>query len=286
MAGIPTTPFMQASLHEVARKTASERGDGASPARAHERVVPPGGIAWNEYASPDVGRSREFLCGLFGWTARRKEFGHEGAYETFVFNGRDVAGLLSVSDLEGGSGRAGWYPVFRVQHVDLMAAKACELGATLVCQPSGIAGLGRHAMLAGPSQGRMALLDGLDGRVPLGVGCVTWNELRVSRPSATGLFLWQTFGWNSESYLDDRDGMVVTFRVGDDRVASMRKSRGDESSRCLPCVQVGDVTSTLRRARELGGVLAEERVDDPVLGHYARLVDPLGVDLMVWRAAS
>lgn len=250
-----------------------------------ERVVPNGGIAWNEYASADVPRSREFLSGLFGWTSRRKEFSHEGAYETFMFAGRDVAGLLSVRDLESREGRVGWYPVFRVTGVDAMVAKACELGASLVAGPSGLAGLGRHAMLAGPSQGRLSLLDGLDGRVPLGVGCASWNELRVSHPSATALFLWQAFGWNAESYLDERDGLVVTFRVGEDRVASMRKSHAGEPSQCIPCVEVGDVTSTTRRARELGGAVAEERADDPVLGHYARIVDPMGIELVVMRPA-
>jgi predicted enzyme related to lactoylglutathione lyase len=250
---------------------------------ANETIVPAGGIAWNEYATSDVARSKEFFGGLFGWSTRTKEFGFEGAYTTFTFDGRDVAGLLSLNDLSGTGHRPGWFPVIRVPSVDGTVAKACELGATVLSPPTGIPGLDRHAMLAGPSQGRFSLLELGDGRVARGIGCVGWNEMRVTNPSATALFFWQAFGWNAESLWDDRDGLITTFLQGGERVVSMRKATVGELSRCMPCIEVGDVAAALRRARELGGAVAHERPDDPVLGHVARIVDPLGADFVVHR---
>lgn len=245
--------------------------------------IPAGGIAWNEYATSDVARAREFLGGLFGWGTRTKEFGFEGAYTTFTFAGRDVAGLLALNDLKGAGDRPGWFPVIRVASVDGSVAKACELGASVLSPPTGLPGLDRHAMLAGPSQGRFSLLELGDGRAARGTGCVCWNEMRVTNPSGTALFFWQTFGWNAESLWDDRDGLVTTFLQGGQRVISMRKSGADEMSRCMPCVEVGDVAATMRRARDLGGAILDAREDDPVLGHTARIVDPLGADFIVYR---
>ncbi|MFO0827487.1 MAG: VOC family protein [Phycisphaerales bacterium] len=256
----------------------SERHRGRSDA-----VVPAGGIAWNEYATSDVARAREFFSGLFGWGTRTKEFGFEGAYTTFTFEGRDVAGLLSLTDLSGDGHRPGWFPVIRVANVDATVAKCCELGAAVLAPPAGIPGLDRHAMLAGPSQGRFAFLELSDGLAARGVGCVGWNELRVTNPSATALFLWQSLGWNAESLWDDSEGLVTTFLQGGERVVSMRKAASSEWSRCLPCIEVGDVSTALRRARELGGAVAHERADDPVLGHVARIVDPLGADFEIYR---
>lgn len=248
--------------------------------RLSERRVPPGAIGWNEYATTDVERARAFFTGLFGWSTRAKEFAHEGVYITFTMGGHDVAGLLSVNDLAVGDA-AGWFPVIRVSNVDAIVAKASEIGATILAEPTGLAGLGRHAMLAGPSRGRMSLLDLPDDRAVRGIGCVGWNEFHARDPAATALFLWQTFGWNAEALALSDEGLVTVFTFGGHRIASMRKTAPNEPSQCLPCIEVGDVTATIRRARELGGALREERQKDQVLGHAARLVDPLGIEFVV-----
>jgi predicted enzyme related to lactoylglutathione lyase len=265
---------------------ASAANVALNKADALKEVVPLGGIAWNEYATSDVGKAREFFAALFGWSARVKEFAFEGAYTTFTCDGRDVAGLLSLKDLSGAGRKPGWFPVIRTNSVDNAAARAIELGASVLSPPTGLPGLDRHAMLAGPSQGRYALLELGESEIIRGAGCVGWNELRVTNPSATALFFWQTFGWNAESLWDDRDGLVTTFLQGGKRVASMRKAAPDEMSRCMPCIEVMDVQATVRKATELGGALLDGRVDDPVLGNSARINDPLGSDFVVFSRAS
>ncbi len=240
-----------------------------------------GGVAWNEYAATDVARATTFLCGLFGWTERVKEFGFEGAYHTLSLGGEDVAGVVSTEDLEGPR-VGGWFPVIRVADVDASVARGCELGASVLAAPSGIAGLSRHAMLAGPSHARFSLLCSLDGRAVRGPGCVGWNEIRATNPVATAMFMWQTFGWQAESARTEGDELLTVFTHQGVRVASMRKIGDGETSRCLPCIQVGDVGATVRRARDLGGALVEERRGDPFLGTVARIIDPLGCDFLVY----
>ena len=122
----------------MAGKVSSETATGKRPSDNADAKIPAGGITWNEYATTDVERAREFLGGLFGWSTRRKEFGFEGAYTTFTFAGRDVAGLLALNDLNGAGDRPGWFPVIRVPSVDGAVAKACELGASVLSPPTGL----------------------------------------------------------------------------------------------------------------------------------------------------
>jgi predicted enzyme related to lactoylglutathione lyase len=247
--------------------------------------VTTGGVVWSEYAATDVEVAKRFLCGLFGWEFRTKHFGKEGGYTTFFIRDgsrtRDVAGLLCLSDLDGAGSRGSWMPVMRVQSVDTVTAKSCELGATILAPPTGFSGLDRHAILAGPSGITYALFDARDGHVWRGPGCVRWSELRVTDPSKTALFCWQTFGWLAESVRDVDWSLRVVFMHGGERILSMCKATQGEMSRCLPCVETDDLDAAVTRAVELGGTLVERRDDDPIHGRCARITDPLGEGLML-----
>lgn len=258
-------------------------GGPARQREARDIPVPLGGMGWIEYAARDVPRIRDFFTGLFGWSVRVKEFAHEGVYVTFTLAGDDVAGLLSARGLTGGAGATGWSPVMRVADVDCTAAKAAEIGASVVIAPNGITGLGRHAMVAGPSQGRMSLLDMLDVRAARSRGCVGWTDIRATNPAATALFLWKLLGWESETLMHEGEEFITVFSLGGRRMASLRRAAPGEASRSLPCIEVGDIAASLCRARDLGGAVLEERASDPVLGCMARLADPLGVDFIVYR---
>jgi predicted enzyme related to lactoylglutathione lyase len=260
-------------------KTEALSGAGG---RVVEIALAEGAIAWNECASPDVPKTREFFAGLFGWTVRSKEFGlMEGAYSTFVSGTHDVAGLLALSDLNAGSDRRGWFPVIRVADVDAAVTKACGLGAVLLGPPDGLPGLGRHAMLTGPSGVRYSLFDLHDGRSARGLHCVSWTELFATDPPRTALFCYHAFGWRAET-VGDRDwGMRTIFTLQGERIASMRRVPAGESSRAIPCVDVADVDRAAVRAVELGGTLLDRRDDDPVMGRMIRITDPVGIEIIV-----
>ncbi len=258
---------------------------GATHSPIHEVSVATGGVVWSEYAATDVEVAKRFLCGLFGWQSRTKHFGAEGGYTTFFIRegkrSRDVAGLLSLSDLDGAGSRGCWMPVMRVHSVDAVTAKSCELGAAVLAPPTGFTGLDRHAILAGPSGICYALFDARDGHVCRGPGCVRWSELRVTDPSKTALFCWQAFGWLAESVRDVDWSLRVVYMHGGERILSMCKATSGEISRCLPCIETPDLDASVAKAIELGGTLIERRDDDPIHGRCARIADPLGEGLML-----
>lgn len=256
------------------------------PAGAVTEVdVPTGGVVWSEYAATDVEAARHFYSQLFGWEWRAKHFGKEGAYTTFfVRSGNrtfDVAGLLCLSDLDGGDARGCWMPVMKVHSVDSVTAKSCELGASMLAPPAGFTGLDRHSILAGPSGIRYALFDAREGKVCRGPTCVRWSELRATDPAKTALFAWQAFGWQVESIRDHDWSLRVTFRHEGHGILSMCKAGAGEISRCLPCIEVPDLDVSVLKAVALGASVLERREDDPIHGRCARLNDPLGEPIML-----
>jgi predicted enzyme related to lactoylglutathione lyase len=266
-------------------ETQTTRGQQATSRGIRDVALPPGGIAWCEYAASDVVMARQFFERLFGWTSRTKEFGVDAAYTTFMIEDgdrrHDVAGLLSLSDLACAPTRGSWLPVVPVDDVDRITAKAADLGALVLSQPVGFPGLGRHATIAGPSGIRCSLVDVRHDVVSRGPGCVRWVEIRAHDPAKTALFAWQAFGWQAESVRDHDWSIRSVFLHHGQRVLSMRKADPGEPSRCLPCIECEDLDRTLLRALELGASVRERRDDDPIHGRCVRLADPLGEEFML-----
>ena len=59
----------------------------------------------------------------------------------------------------------------------------------------------------------------------------------------------------------------------------MKHPQPGAPSMWLPYVEVGDVASVTRRARELGGTIAKDKTEVPGIGWFALLVDPTGAML-------
>ncbi len=115
----------------------------------------PGSLCWNELATGDVERAREFYTGLFGWGANVLDMGEMGTYTMFMRGEIPAGGLF---DANGKSAvpdmPTAWMPYIAVADCDASAAKAGELGAEIVVPPSDIPGTGRFSLLRDP-QGAM-----------------------------------------------------------------------------------------------------------------------------------
>lgn len=115
----------------------------------------PGSVCWNELATGDVNRAREFYGGLFGWGANEMDMGEMGTYTMFMRGETPAGGMF---DLNGKSAAAGmppsWMPYISVEDCDATAARAGELGAQILVPPSDIPGTGRFSLLRDP-QGAM-----------------------------------------------------------------------------------------------------------------------------------
>jgi predicted enzyme related to lactoylglutathione lyase len=116
----------------------------------------PGSLGWNELATNDVARARDFYTALFGWRAEVMNVGMEYT----VFNGGTgpLAGAYALTpEMEGMP--VCWLPYFGVEDADAMAAKATSLGATVLKEPADIPGVGRFAVLRDPQGATFSILQ-------------------------------------------------------------------------------------------------------------------------------
>ena len=126
-------------------------------------VNPPlGTVAWNELMTTDPEKGAEFYTGLTGWTVSKVDMGAMGFYYLFKRGERNAAGMMKHPDP---SQRPGWTPYVAVASADASAARAAELGATVIVPPTDIEDWGRFYMALDPTG---AVFAALENKKPMG----------------------------------------------------------------------------------------------------------------------
>jgi predicted enzyme related to lactoylglutathione lyase len=115
------------------------------------RVNDPGCMIWNELATPDPERARQFYGGLLGWTAEPDQTGYAVIKRGDAING----GIRPVQDEEPPN----WLVYFTARSVDEAAATVREAGGTVVAEPMAVT-VGRIAVVADPQGAVFALFEG------------------------------------------------------------------------------------------------------------------------------
>jgi uncharacterized protein len=116
----------------------------------------PGTPIWNELISPDLATATKFYSDLLGvsWQSQSMEGGPD--YTTYLVDGRPVGGAMPPM-MENVPPH--WNVYFNVESVDETAAKATELGGSVLAPAFDVPTVGRLAVLADP-QGAMFNLMG------------------------------------------------------------------------------------------------------------------------------
>lgn len=118
-------------------------------------VNTPGSLTWNELASVDPDASADFYRELFGWKIEP----FEGMQMTYLgiqnSEGQSNGGIRAAMENEP----TYWLVYFGTDDADAGAAKAGELGATVLAPPMDI-GVGKIAVLQDPQGGVFALYAG------------------------------------------------------------------------------------------------------------------------------
>lgn len=112
-------------------------------------VGEPGAFGWNELATRDTEASRAFYTAVFGWEPA--DWGPEGVeYTLWNVDGQPVGGMMPMGDRYPAEVPAHWGTYFVVEDADATAAKADELGGSVVVAPFDVPDVGRVAMLNDP----------------------------------------------------------------------------------------------------------------------------------------
>jgi uncharacterized protein len=122
-----------------------------------EIVNVPGALTWNELATTDVDRAKEFYGELFGWRLEEME-GGPMRYVMIRNGDRSNGGIRPLSEMEAGI-PPNWLAYFAADTVDDAVAKAGELGGRVLMPPVTVPA-GRFAPIADPQGAVFAVFEG------------------------------------------------------------------------------------------------------------------------------
>lgn len=111
-----------------------------------EGPAPEGVFVWDELGTSDIDGAQRFYEAVFGWTTT--DMGADyGGYRIFNRDETGIAGLMTPPDA---SIPPHWQPYMAVDDPDATAARAAELGGSVLAEPMDVPNVGRVAVLRDP----------------------------------------------------------------------------------------------------------------------------------------
>lgn len=111
-------------------------------------VNEPGSFTWNELATRDVEKAKQFYEAVFGWDAHTSKT-EMGEYTEFKLDGNSIAGMMDITGRVPDAVPANWAVYFAVSDCDATVKQVKELGGSVVMEPTTIP-QGRFAFLIDP----------------------------------------------------------------------------------------------------------------------------------------
>lgn len=243
---------------------------------------PPGTFCWAELATSDGEGAKAFYTGLFDWQANDDPLPSGGTYTMFTHQDGYVAAAYPLNEEMKQAGvPVHWMLYVSVDDARATAARAAELGGTVVKDAFDVFEIGSMAVLQDPSGATFAVwqpkasrgTDYLDKRPHT----VCWCELASRDAAACEEFYGALFGWTPQRM--EMEGTPYTmFMNGEARAAGMMQMTeewGDIPSHWMMYVAVEDCDAAAARVGKLGGQVCVPPTDIPV-GRFAVINDPQG----------
>ena len=242
----------------------------------------PGTFCWVELGTTDGEAAKKFYTELFGWTFTDNPVGPGMVYTMLKLDGKDVGALYQMpSEMTSQGIPSNWLSYASVQSADESAAKAKELGATLMKEPFDVMTVGRMAVVQDPTGAIFALWQAGTHK---GAGVVNvansfcWNELMTTDTKKDGDFYTGLFGWGKNT--QNFGPLEYTMFSNGERPAGgmlqITPEMGPIPPNWLVYFAVDDCDAKTQKAKELGGSVMKPPDDIPNIGRFSILTDPQG----------
>ncbi len=250
----------------------------------------PGTFSWLDLAAHDLDAAERYYTRLFGWTADRMPFG-PGENDIYVMlrkDGRDAAAMYTMDPMQKAQGMpSAWLSYVTVESADAAAAKARELGATIMADAFDVMDVGRMALIGDPAGALFAVWQ--PGRhAGAGIkddpGSLCWNELAARDMDRAVQFYSGRFGWTPVPFEDSPQPYTMMMQ-GEAPAGGIYAMSADMPfpPHWAPYFAVEDTDASVRRSDELGGTTVMPPHDIPGIGRFAMLRDPQGAVFYIIR---
>ena len=246
---------------------------------------PPGTFSWTDLTTADQEGAKSFYCDLLGWQADDQPVGDGITYTMMSIGGKSVAAVSPQRQDQQGMPPF-WMSYVTVEDADATAAKAAELGGTVVAEPFDVFDVGRMAVVQDPQGAFFAVWQpgqSIGAELVNAPGALTLNQLNTSDPDAAGRFYSALFGWEVAQVGDTTQPYWGIYNQGTMNGGMMSLPEG---GRAPPHWLVYFGTESLDRSLDSIGALGGETVvpASPVPGgRIAVARDPQGAYFALWE---
>jgi predicted enzyme related to lactoylglutathione lyase len=120
-----------------------------------------GEFVWNELATTNIQKTKDFYGNMFGWTFVDNKNG-EMTYTIIKKNDRDVGGIWVIPSAQQSEIPPHWLAYILVDNLEKSLEKARQNGGTLVKPVQTVKDMGRFAVIKDPSGAHLALWQNLN----------------------------------------------------------------------------------------------------------------------------
>lgn len=248
----------------------------------------PGRFCWIDLLAHDAAAAKEFYGRVFGWQAVDQPTPTGQPYTMLYVDGKSVGGLTQMpAALRDAGTPPTWNSYVCVQDAARTAARAKELGGTIVMPAMQVMQHGHMAIVQDPTGAKLSLWQPLQhpGAEAWSIpGACCWNELVTRDIERARDFYGSLFGWDFAEHSEAMSKYYIV-RLGDQMVGGLMEMSddwGEMPSAWVVYVAVADADATVNALVDAGGLLLVPPFDISV-GRMAVVQDPQGAHFHVIR---
>ena len=236
-----------------------------------------GRFCWAELNTTDGPGAKAFYTALFGWEAIDNPMGPDMVYTMLRVNGQNAAAMF-----QDNSGKVPphWGAYICVDDADKTAARAKELGGTVIEGPFDVMNFGRMAVLQDPT-GAYVQIWQPNAHIGYTVinepGAVCWNELATGDTAAAAAFYTGLFGYGVKQ--SEMPMPYTEFQQDGKSMAGMMAFTPQMQGvppHWMVYFTVANCEASFAKATELGATPLVPPMDVPGVGKMAVMKDPQG----------
>jgi len=253
----------------------------------------PGSFCWAELATTDAKGAKEFYTSLMGWSGHDDPLPSGGVYTMLIQDDGNVGALYQqMPEMVAAGIPSHWMPYVTVDDAAVTAARAKQLGGTVIKDAFDVFDIGRMAVLKDPTGAALSVwqpkqhtgTDFTDGRP----GTVCWNELATNDKDKAGPFYAELFGWQLAPF-EESPMSYTMFKNGEAHaggMVEMTEEWGGIPPHWMVYFAVADCDGSAERAKELGGEVKVPPTDIPPVGRFAVIQDPQGAVFSIIKLST
>ncbi|MEN8376005.1 MAG: VOC family protein [Gemmatimonadota bacterium] len=253
-----------------------------------------GRFVWYELATTDTAGAEAFYTKVIGWGTENWTAPVEGMppYQMWTLSEGPMGGLMELPE----EARAAGAPPHWMGHIgtpdaDATAARAVELGATVLMGPHSIPSVGRFAIIRDP-YGAVFSAYTPEGDAPghegePHEGEVAWHELLTDDYEGAFSFYADLFGWDKGEPMDMGEmGIYQIFERKGAGVGGIMNRPPEWPASWLYYVRVADLDATAAAVGENGGQVVNGPMEVPGGGRIAQCTDPQGAVFALYQPSA